>query len=234
MDPSDLYGLPLERFTPERDALAKRLRQEGRREKATEVSKLRKPSVAAWAVNQLVRTQKREVEALFEAGDTMVQAQQSLLARRGSPSSLRDATDAERAAVDGLLDRAQGLLSGGGVELSAARLEQVRETLHAAALDEDARAQVSTGCLERELRHVGLGSLAGGPAGSSRAAGRDDRKQRAAEAAAARKAAERAEHRRQAEVRLREAEEALAAAAQAHEKAVRERDRAQRALDDLS
>ena len=57
MDANKLYGLPLERFTEERNALAKRLREEGQRDEAATVSKLRKPSVAAWAVNQIVRTQ---------------------------------------------------------------------------------------------------------------------------------------------------------------------------------
>ena len=68
MEPQELYGLPLERFTEERNALVKELRKEGRREEAAEVSNLRKPSVAAWAVNQLLRTQRRDVAKLFEAG----------------------------------------------------------------------------------------------------------------------------------------------------------------------
>ena len=42
MDPRDLYGLPLEEFTAERNALAKQLRRDGQRERADEVSKLRK------------------------------------------------------------------------------------------------------------------------------------------------------------------------------------------------
>ena len=231
MDPGDLYGLPLERFTEERNGLAKELRRSGEREEATRVAGLRKPSVAAWAVNQLIRTQSREVKALYKAGDRLVAVQESLLAGRGDSGALREAADAERAAVDGLVDRARGLLSAGGEELSAARLERVRETLHAAALDKDARAQVSAGCLERELRHVGLGSPAGGSRGRPRSSRKDDQRQRAAQA---RKAAALAERRRQAEARLREAEEALAAADRAQEKAVRERDGAQRALDDLA
>jgi hypothetical protein len=236
-DPADLYGLPLERFTAERTALAKRLRQDGERDQASEVSKLRKPSVAAWAVNQLVRTQKRGVDELFQAGDELARAQASVLAHRGDTSSLRDAVDAERSAVDALVDRARGLLSDGGVELSAARLEQVRETLHAAALDEEARAQVRAGRLERELRYVGLGSLGGGIAATARPARparKDDGKKRAAQAAAVRQAAAQAERRRQAEARLRDAERALGLAREAQDRALRERDRAQRALDELT
>jgi hypothetical protein len=47
------------------------------------VAKLRKPSVAAWAVNQLVRTQGRAIGELFDAGDALQRAQSDLLAGRG-------------------------------------------------------------------------------------------------------------------------------------------------------
>jgi hypothetical protein len=170
MEPHDLYGLPLERFTEERNTLAKELRRAGRRDQAAEVAKLRKPSLAAWAVNQLARTQPRDMKALFKSGDALQKAQAELLAGRSDPASLRAAVEAERVAVDRLLDRARGLLSSDGHELSPAGLEQVSETLHAAALEEDARVQVSDGCLTRELRRAGLGGLAADSAPRGRAA----------------------------------------------------------------
>ena len=160
VEPHDLYGLPLERFTPERNALAKQLRAERRREEAAEVAALRKPTVEAWAVNQLVRTQRRELDALFDAGERLAQTQADLLAGQGDPRALRDAVDAERTAVAQLTERARGLLSLQGRELTATVLEHVSETLHAAALHEDARAQVRDGCLNVGLRHVGLGTVA--------------------------------------------------------------------------
>src|SRR5947209_20145303 len=98
MDAHDLYGLPLERFVPERGALAKALRNEGERDEAARVGKLPKPSRAAWAVNQLVRTQRRAVAALFEAGDALQQAQTEVIAGRGQAGSLREAAERERAA----------------------------------------------------------------------------------------------------------------------------------------
>jgi GNAT superfamily N-acetyltransferase len=153
----DLYGLSLDRFVPERNALARELRRGGAREEAAKVAALRKPSVAAWAVNQLVRTQKRAVEALFEAGDALQAAQADLVGGHGGGDHLRDAAAREREAVDRLTGTARGLLSDEGHELSSAALERVRETLDAAALDPSAREQVSRGCLVRELRHVGLG-----------------------------------------------------------------------------
>jgi hypothetical protein len=164
VDVDELYGLPLERFTPERNALAKELRGSGRREEAAGVAALRKPSVAGWAVNQLVRTQKRAIGELFEAGDGLRAAHDAVLAGRGDGSSLRGAVERERLAVEALTEAAQGLLTSDGHELSATIIERVADTLHAAALDEDARTQVCDGRLERELRHVGLGMAGGRPA----------------------------------------------------------------------
>lgn len=159
-DPDDLYSLPLERFTPERAALAKSLRADREPEEAKRVAKLRKPSVAAWAVNQLVRTKRRALTDLFKAGDELRAAHADLLAGTGDGRALAAASEQERAALDQLVESASGLLTSQGHELSSTTLERVRDTLHAAALDEDARAQVNDGCLVHELRHVGLGDLA--------------------------------------------------------------------------
>ena len=157
MQADELYGLPLEQFIPQRGALAKALRADKRRDEAATVAALRKPSVAAWAVNQLVRTQPSGVQELYAAGDELRAAQARLLAGTGDGRALRAASDRERAAVDALVQAARGLLSSDGHELSPAVVERVADTLHAAALDEAAREQVREGRLERELRHVGLG-----------------------------------------------------------------------------
>ena len=157
MDADELYGLALDRFIPERSALAKALRADKRRDEAAQVAALRKPSVAAWAVNQLVRTQGDAVRELFDAGDGLREAQADLLAGRGDGRTLRAANERERDAVDALVETARGLLSSEGHELSPAVVERVADTLHAAALDAGAREQVRDGRLERELRHAGLG-----------------------------------------------------------------------------
>jgi hypothetical protein len=164
MEPDDLYGLPLDRFIPERTALARDLRSRKERDDAAAVAALRKPSVAAWAVNQLMRSQGSAVADLFAAGDALRGAQADLLAGRGDGRTLRAAGERERAAVDTLVDAARGLLTTEGHELSPAVVERVADTLHAAALDEDAREQVRAGRLERELRHVGLGLGEAAPA----------------------------------------------------------------------
>jgi len=158
----ELYGLALERFVPERTALARTLRDEGQREEAAKIARLPKPSIAAWAVNQLVRTQHREVSELFDAGDALQKAQEDLLSGRSDGDALRQAAERERRAVDALMQRARGLLSSEGHELSQATLDRVADTLHAAAVDEEVRSQVKEGCLQKELRHAGLGGAGAG------------------------------------------------------------------------
>jgi hypothetical protein len=155
--PEDLYGLPLDRFIPERAALVKALRGEKRREEASEIAALRKPSVAAWAVNQLVRTQPRALQALFGAGEDLAQAQALAAAGKGGGDVMRDATRRQRDAVRELLGAAEGLLSSEGHALSQTMIERVAETLRAAGVDEEAQRQVAGGCLTHELRFAGVG-----------------------------------------------------------------------------
>jgi hypothetical protein len=230
VDIDDLYGVALDRFVPERTELAKALRKEGRREDAAEVAALRKPSVAAWAVNQLIRTQSRSVKDLFAAGDALRRAHEQAASGRGDAQALRKATQGERAAVDTLIGAARGLLTSEGHELSPTVIDRVAETLRAAALDPDARSQVSEGRLERELRHVGLGFL--GDSGPAAPAPAPKRKAPAPQGKQdqARKAAE-VRERERAEARERERAHALKDARATEKETRRELERSQKAAD---
>jgi hypothetical protein len=166
-----LYGLPLDAFVGERDALAKELRAAGQRDEATAVKALKKPSVAAWAVNQALRTQTKAARELWKAGDELATAQEAILAGKGSGADLRAATERERAAVEPLVDAARGLLTASGGDLSEATIERVRQTLHAGAIDPDAREEVASGRAVRERAPQGLfgGGVAEAPAPAPRA-----------------------------------------------------------------
>jgi hypothetical protein len=241
VDVDDLYGLPLDEFVPARNGLARELRNSGRRDDAGEVAALRKPSVAAWAVNQLVRTQKGAVGELFDAGDALRGAHEGVLAGRGGGGELREAVERERSAVDALTVAARGLLTSQGHELSQTIIDRVADTLHAAALDDDARSQVTDGRLERELRHVGLGLAAAGtlpaparrppraPSGGGRRAGDPVAAEKRAERERAER--ERAEARAEARAGEREARRRVDRAERAVTGAVERRDRAAKALD---
>lgn len=232
-DQQDLYGLPLEDFVPARGALAKALRKQGQRTRADEIASLRKPSIAAWAVNQLVRTQKREVGELFAAGDALRSAQSQLLAGKGNAPTLRDAVAREREAVDGLASKARGLLSADGHELSQTTLDRVSETLHAAALDPDARTEVEQGALQRELRHVGLGEI-GAVTPSPAPARSRTRKAGADSQAKARASADAKRAKKESEQRAKEARAAEAAARRAAERADRDLQTATARRDDAA
>jgi len=190
-----LYGLPLAEFTGERNELARRLRAEGQHEAADRVKRLKKPSEPAWAVNQLARRHKRELGALLRAGERLRAAQESALGG-GGQRVLRSAIAEEREQVGKLVGLAEPLLGA----RSEAKLERVRATLHAAAIDDELRERLTSGRLVEDRAAAGLGPLGGVPAP---AATDEDRAERKAAAAAAK---EREAARRQAEKARREVE----------------------------
>jgi len=118
-----LYGLPLEEFTKERDAHARRLRADGKRDEATAIAELRKPVLAAWVVNRLAREHRDDVEALVEAAASI---------RAGKP----DADERFRTTADGLARAAREVLAEADRRPSDVVLRDVATTLRAAAAAE--------------------------------------------------------------------------------------------------
>ncbi len=122
-----LYALPLAEFTAARNELAKRLRSEGDRTGADEVKALAKPSVGAWAVNQLYHREREAFDRLLAAGA----AQRQALTRRGAVS--RTAGERQRDALSRLLQRAQRLLEKDGARWTPALRQRVARTLESLA-----------------------------------------------------------------------------------------------------
>src|SRR5436190_12842814 len=142
---AELYRLPRDEFTAARNALAKRLRDDGQREEAEKVRALRKPTAAAWIVNRVGQQAAGDLKKLRSAGDRMRKAR--------TPTELRTASAAEREAITQLLGRVEEIAGS----QPAATIERVRETLHAAAGDPSIGALVTAGCLDKEQRLVGFG-----------------------------------------------------------------------------
>jgi hypothetical protein len=201
-----LYALPLDEFTAARNALAKT---------QPDVKNLKKPSRAAWTVNQLARTRRGDLEALVDAGRKLRKAQ-------AEGGDFAAATKAERDALRTLVDAARGLGA-----TSDTILDPVRETLQAAAADDDAARQVLEGRLEHELEAPGFGPLLAAAAAAPR-------KPRAvAKAPAADRKLEQERRRRvaEAEAQVREAERAERRAHAELERAQRDVERARAALE---
>jgi hypothetical protein len=168
-----LYGLPLNEFTSARDRLAAELRDQGDRDAATRVGKLRRPTVSAWAVNQLVRNHQSEVQELLSVGEDVRAALSG-----GGTEVIREVTGRRRRIVDVLLGRAEALLTPAGHGASRPTLDKVGDTLMAATVDEEAAEAVRAGRLGRELAPPsGFEALVGQTAGPAEGAG--ERKARA-------------------------------------------------------
>ncbi len=151
-----LYSASLDEFVERRDELARSLRRDGERQAADEVKKLRKPTVPAWTVNQLARREKMRLRSLLAAGERLREAHEKLLGG-GSPEGLHNARDDERRVIAELVRAARPLLTEAGHPASEATLERVRQTLHAAAVDEGLGRRISEGRLEKEEEITGFG-----------------------------------------------------------------------------
>ena len=157
-----LYDLPPGEFTAARNALARTVRGEGHREAADRVAKLRRPTIAAWAVNQAVRRNRDRVDALLEAGQDVRRAQRRALSGVRS-SGLREATRIRRQAIDELTDLAAGILADQGSSADSHRGD-IAATFDAASADDDAAETVSAAQLAATLpvtsEFGGFGGLA--------------------------------------------------------------------------
>ncbi len=233
-----LYAASPDDFVKQRDELARSLRKDGDRQAADEVKKLRKPSVAAWTVNQLARREKMRLRGLFTAGERLRAAHEEVLAG-AAPNALEKARDDERNAIGELVAAARALLEESGRPPSEGVLDRVRETLHAAIVDEEIGERVRAGRLEKEERATGFGftSLPATiakprkPAAARPRRGREAVKDDAAPAKR-RRAEEAASQRRlRAQEGLRAARAALAEAERALKSRRRDLERAERELE---
>ncbi|MEZ5316051.1 MAG: hypothetical protein R2752_01475 [Vicinamibacterales bacterium] len=219
MPPTDtevdrLYQLSLQEFTAERNALAK-----ARGAAGAPIRKLQKPSVPAWAVNQLYWHRRRVYDALIQAATRRREAHGARLA--GRDVDLDALEQAHQAALRDAVASVRALLRDAGEAETSATINQVTDTLQALPGDDP------PGRLVRPLKPQGFEALAGlvsggawtaaarvaGPATAARggagrttsppAASAATKAEKRAAVVAARRAAEHA--RRQAQARAREA-----------------------------
>ncbi len=231
----ELYALPLDEFTSARNELEKRLRKDGQRDEAAEVKALRKPTVPAWALNQVARQRPGEVGDLIDAGRRVREAQDELLAG-GDREALDRAGSDQRALVRTLVRATVDAGKEGGIGTGAAFEDKVGATLRAAAADDEVGAQLVAGRLEREHEAVGLLGFEAGPAVPARdspapkkRAGRAPKKRSAKKKGDDDAEREAAAEKRRAEARERKRLKALETAAKAEQRARRAAEAAEQA-----
>jgi len=142
---ADLYAIPLDEFTAARDHLSQRLKTEGDAEEAKRVAKLRKPSVAAWALNRAARNHPDLVSQLVSSHQQLRQA--------ASRKALEDASEMRRKAVAALTESAMKEAGAGSPQTR----DRVNRTLLAVATDSQGEADLVAGTLVREIEPSGGG-----------------------------------------------------------------------------
>lgn len=128
-DMNALFKLPLAEFTGARNELAARLKREGRADDSTFVKKLPKPSITAWAVNQLNWNHREAFDRLLASSQRFRQSQTSHTATR--MADVRESLDARREALSHLSDLATVLLREAGHNPTPDTLHRITTTLEA-------------------------------------------------------------------------------------------------------
>jgi|RhiMethySRZTD1v2_1073278.scaffolds.fasta_scaffold23190_6 hypothetical protein len=115
-----LYRAPHDAFVAERTRLSEELKAQGDKAGAARFNKLRRPTVSAWAVNQLWWNARQDFETLFKSGARL---------KKGDLA----ATAEHRQALADLSARAKTLLGTAGHATSEGTLRRVTATLSALA-----------------------------------------------------------------------------------------------------
>ena len=160
IDPAlqQLYQVAPEGFTAARNQLAKELAAAGSSDLAQKVRSRSKPTLATWALNQVGRESSEELDALFEAGDRIRQAQAvALRGNRQGADQLRVAMQEEQKLIALLMGRAAEAMRKLGHAASPAALGRIEGTLRALALTPgEARQLLKAGILDKELQYAGF------------------------------------------------------------------------------
>ena len=126
-----LFQLPPAEFTAARNALAGKLKKAGKEEEADRVKALPKPSLPAWAVNQLYWRHRKAFDQLIEAGERFRKAQSAQLS--GKNADMRGPLDARREALSELTRLAAAVLKQSGHNATPELTRRITTTLEAIA-----------------------------------------------------------------------------------------------------
>jgi hypothetical protein len=223
----ELYALSPDDFIERRQQLVAAAKQEGNRELASQIGKLRRPTRSAWLINVLARQASDDLSALLELGTALQDAQQ-----RMAGDELRQLSLQRRKAVDALARRAVELGVEHGYTAPDGAAQEVGQTLQTALGDPEIGELVRAGRLTQAVTYGGFGptDLASALSASIPA----KKASPTEEPAAAPRPKLDAKQRRQAEKAAAEARDLANQARQAAESAEQEAEAATQRADDLA
>jgi hypothetical protein len=141
-----LFSLDPSEFIAARDRETKELQAAGRSDDAKRVKALRRPTVAAWALNQVVRARPDALAELLAVSADLRTEQEAALS--GNAAKFRTLLDRRRELERLLVNAAVDLLAESSSNAEQSRAE-LTGTLDAAAVDPDIAETLRRGRLER-------------------------------------------------------------------------------------
>ncbi|MFG2603544.1 hypothetical protein ACGFT2_08355 [Streptomyces sp. NPDC048514] len=142
----ELYALRPEEFVAARDRHALDARRSGDQRLAKEIGALRRPSLAAWVSNLLVRRQPEEVKPLLGLGEELRRAHREL-----DGPQLRRLARRQNEVIGTLGRQARQLAAQAGHPVGEGVQRAVEETLHAALADAGAGREWAAARLVKPL-----------------------------------------------------------------------------------
>jgi hypothetical protein len=149
-DVDALFELQPEEFTAARDRLAKDLSGRGEGDAAREVKALRRPTAAAWAVNQVVRRHAKRLDRLIAVGEEIRTAQRRAASGLSAEGFAQGVAE-RRAMVSELAQAAAEVLVEAGRTPTQSHIDAAGATFEAAASDPRSAESVRSGRLSKEL-----------------------------------------------------------------------------------
>lgn len=137
-----LYGLPLGEFTAARDDYVKAARAEGDRELSRTIGKLRRPTAAAWLVNQLAREQPAELATLADLGSRLRAAHHDV-----DGAAIRGLSRERHSVLGILVSGARDVGRRDGQPVSESVVRELEDMFTAALADADAARALTGGRL---------------------------------------------------------------------------------------
>jgi hypothetical protein len=160
----ELYREHPDAFVAARNELVGELRLTGDREEAKRISKLRRPSVAAWLINRTALSSPERLQEFAAASRRLEEAQtRALEGDDEAVAEWRAAAAEAREANAAVVETAAALARDSGHSVNPRALELAGETLQAAAGDADLRDRLTRGRLQREQSAPTLGMPAATP-----------------------------------------------------------------------
>ncbi len=142
----ELYTTAPPGFVARREELAAAAKAAGRPEEARLIHAARRPTLAAWAANLLLRSRPQESGRFLELGQALRGAYRTL-----DSDGIRKLSEQSRSVVSALSRQAAQLARDAGHPLSHTAQQDVETTLRAVLADRHAAGQWATGRLEGAL-----------------------------------------------------------------------------------